>query len=73
MKKTLLLFAFALGVISFNSCEKNYSCECTVGAISLSEEWEGLSSEEAEGAEKACDESNKIALFTNDSCSFKSD
>jgi len=69
MKKTLFLVLIGYLAIGLTSCKKTYSCKCTNNAT-LSQEWEDLSKEESKGAEKACDENHKIALFSNDSCSF---
>lgn len=71
MKKLLPLLMVMLISSTIISCKKNYSCECTNGAAGLSEEWEGLTTEEAQGAEKACEEISNLARFTTDSCSFK--
>lgn len=65
------LIVGAVVIISSLSCGKSYSCSCTAGATGLSTDWEDLTKEQAKGAEKDCEASHKIALFTNDSCSFK--
>ena len=69
MKKTLLLVLISYFAIELTACTKTYSCKCT-NNTTLSQEWEDLSNKEAENAEKACAENHKIALFSNDSCSF---
>jgi hypothetical protein len=71
MIKTVSLLFICLLTVTLYSCKKTYSCECTSGASSLSQEWEDLTTEQANDAEKACDANHKVAMFSNDSCSFQ--
>jgi hypothetical protein len=70
MKIKSLFFLIAIISVALISCQKNYSCDCTDGAIGLSDDWEDLNSREAEDAEKACEENSKFASISNNSCSF---
>jgi len=70
MKMKSLFLLIAIVSTTFISCQKNYSCECTDGAIGLSDEWEDLNSFEADDAEKACEANSEFAAFSNASCSF---
>lgn len=64
MKKFLSLVSITVLVISFTSCKKDYTCECTDGSSTLTIEFEKTTKGEAE---TAC----KTYAIGGDDCKLK--
>jgi hypothetical protein len=52
--RTLLLSAFAFGVLSFASCKKDYTCTCTVTSGGSTTSGKTTIHESKKDAEEAC-------------------
>ena len=67
MKKSLLILGVAFMAITFSSCEKEYTCECTVWGLTQSDTQEMKKSD----AEDWCAKSNTDAATWGGSCELK--
>jgi hypothetical protein len=52
MKKVTL--ALAAGVVLFASCKKDYQCSCTGGGFTITQDYAGLTKDEAATQETNC-------------------
>ncbi len=73
MKKVLSIVAIALVAVTFASCEKSYTCECTypnpAGGANL--KWSSTFEAKKSEAKDACNSLGSIYIIGGGSCSLK--
>jgi len=67
MKKSVLFVAVAALALSFSSCKKDYTCDCTVNGNTTSTPLENVSKSDAEDA---CDALNTLNSIGGGSCTL---
>lgn len=67
MKKSLLFVAVAALALSFSSCKKDYSCDCTIAGTTTETTLENYSKADAEAA---CDALDAAAQIGSGSCTL---